>query len=154
VPFGPKPSGCSKFEILVARGTSEPGLFGVIAGDPLVKDVIAAILETRGYAYPATLSAESVAIGVKDVVTRLEEQIKACPDQKYSLVGYSQGARVMRSAAVKIPTPSYPKLLALVMFRDRGIRDMNITQFPAELQAKLFENCAPRDPVGYHGGAG
>jgi hypothetical protein len=66
VPFGPKPSGCSKFEILVgksghlflvfythystARGTSEPGPFGVIAGDPLVKNVVAAIPDARGYA--------------------------------------------------------------------------------------------------------
>jgi cutinase len=93
------------------------------------------------------LSADSVAVGVQDVVARIAAQIKACPDQKFSLVGYSQGARVMRSAAVKIPSSSYSKILALVMFGDRGIRDMSITQFPPELQGKLFENCAPRDPV-------
>jgi hypothetical protein len=96
------------------------------------------------------ISTDSVAIGVKDVVDRIAEQSKACPDQKISLVGYSQGARVMRGASVKIPSSSYPKILALVMFGDRGIRDMNITQFPPELQKKLFENCAPRDPVSHH----
>jgi hypothetical protein len=60
----------------------------------------------------------------------------------------------MRGAAVKIPTSSYAKILALVMFGDRGMRDMTITQFPPELKARLFENCAPRDPVSDHMGLG
>jgi hypothetical protein len=34
----------------VARGTSEPGPFGVIVGDPLVKNVAAIMQGTRGYA--------------------------------------------------------------------------------------------------------
>lgn len=34
----------------LARGTSEPGPFGVIVGDPLVKNVVAAIPSARGYA--------------------------------------------------------------------------------------------------------
>jgi hypothetical protein len=69
VPFGPKPGGCSAFEILVgvytrnafcrgysdegqqpARGTSEPGPFGVIAGDPLVAGVAKLVQGSRGYA--------------------------------------------------------------------------------------------------------
>jgi cutinase len=187
VKLGPKPSGCSKFEILVgqlhtlilsfafdqflmvfaARGTSEPGPFGVIAGDPLVKNVVAAVPGARGYAvqvrkrylpssislshlsvqYPAVLSAESVAIGAKDVVDRLTSQHAACPTQKFALVGYSQGARVMRAASVKLNPAILPDIVALVMFGDRGMRDMNITQFPPVLQKRLHENCAPRDPV-------
>jgi predicted esterase len=81
------------------------------------------------------------------VVNRLTEQVNACPSQKFALVGYSQGARVMRAASVMLDRAVYPKILALVMFGDRGMREMNITQFPPELQAKLFENCAPKDPV-------
>jgi cutinase len=75
------------------------------------------------------------------------EQNVACPNQKFALVGYSQGARVMRAASVKLDPKLYPKVVALVMFGDRGMRELNITQFPPELQAKLFENCAPKDPV-------
>jgi hypothetical protein len=33
-----------------ARGTSEPGPYGVIVGDPLVKNVVAAMPGARGYA--------------------------------------------------------------------------------------------------------
>lgn len=53
----------------------------------------------------------------------------------------------MRAASVKLDRSIYPKIVSLVMFGDRGMIYMNITQFPPELQAKLFQNCAPRDPV-------
>lgn len=53
----------------------------------------------------------------------------------------------MRAASVKLEKNLFPKIAALVMFGDRGMRELNITQFPPELQAKLFENCAPKDPV-------
>jgi len=55
VPFGPKPSGCSSLEILIARGTSEPGPFGLIVGDPLVKNVAALVPGSRGYAVQVRL---------------------------------------------------------------------------------------------------
>jgi cutinase len=90
---------------------------------------------------------DSVSIGAKDVVDRVSEQSKACPNQRFALVGYSQGARVMREASLKLDSSLFPKILALVMFGDRGIRDMKIAQFPAPLEAKLWENCAPADPV-------
>ena len=35
---------------IAARGTSEPGPFGVIVGDPLIKNVVTAIPSARGYA--------------------------------------------------------------------------------------------------------
>lgn len=39
VKLGNIPTGCAKHEIIVARGTSEVGPFGVIVGDPLVARV-------------------------------------------------------------------------------------------------------------------
>lgn len=50
IPHGPAPSGCAKHEILVARGTGEPGAFGVVVGDPLVNAVVDAVPGSRGYA--------------------------------------------------------------------------------------------------------
>jgi hypothetical protein len=49
VPFGPVPAGCAKYEVLVARGTSEPGAFGSMVGDPLVARVVKLLPEARGY---------------------------------------------------------------------------------------------------------
>jgi hypothetical protein len=37
-------------DVFIARGTSEPGPFGVIVGDPLVTNVVAAMPLARGYA--------------------------------------------------------------------------------------------------------
>jgi hypothetical protein len=49
IPFGPVPAGCAKYEVLVARGTSEPGDFGSMVGDPLVARVHKLLPDARGY---------------------------------------------------------------------------------------------------------
>jgi type IV secretory pathway VirJ component len=87
-----------------------------------------------------------VSTGVTDVINRLTEQDKACPNQKFALVGYSQGAGVMRGAAPKIPQAIQDrKIAAVVMYGDPGLK--RNAKFPPALQSKLFENCAPGDPV-------
>lgn len=43
---------------VVARGTGEPGTFGVIAGDQLVAAVTKALPDARGYAVQVSLSIE------------------------------------------------------------------------------------------------
>ncbi len=50
VAHGPAPKGCSQFEIIVARGTGEPGPFGMIVGDGLVRRVKQLVPGARGYA--------------------------------------------------------------------------------------------------------
>jgi hypothetical protein len=69
VTYGPAPSGCSKYELIVgkysapfiisqeadrsvstARGTGEPGPFGGVVGDGVVKGVTKALADSRGYA--------------------------------------------------------------------------------------------------------
>jgi len=171
IPFGPVPKGCSEFEILIARGTGEPGPFGVVVGDLLVESVTKAIPGSRGYAvqYPANLNISSSApTGVDDTISRLNNQHKECPNQKFALVGYSQGAGVMHSvfAASAAPYPGGPKerpklnqdvipsILALVMFGDPGYKGGTsasflggTNKFPQALFDRLRENCASHDPV-------
>jgi cutinase len=145
-----------------------------------VKAVTAWVPNTRGYAvqvnmplvscpktcrncnslqYPADMSqtcvAEnrngSVTIGANDIVDRLNKQSAACPSQRFALVGYSQGASVTRAASVRIDPAIYPKILALVMFGDPGLKSTQTIRrspaFPAALQSKLRENCASGDRV-------
>jgi cutinase len=50
----------------------------------------------------------------------MQSQPKACPEQKYVLVGYSQGADVTRGAAVKLKPEIFPRIIAVVMFGDPG----------------------------------
>ncbi|WYZ42517.1 hypothetical protein EsH8_VI_000216 [Colletotrichum jinshuiense] len=163
VPIRPQdiPAGCSDYEILVARGTSEPnfegggGKFGIIVGDPVVSNTTLVLPGARGY--PVQVRIQSISYsqiisgtlrGSIDVVNRLISQAVACPKQTFSLVGYSQGAGVMHAAADNIPTALYGRIKSLVMFGDGYLRlGANASKFPAGLNEKVRQVCAPGDPV-------
>jgi cutinase len=82
--------------------------------------------------------------GVTDVVNRLNQQSKACPDGKFALVGYSQGAAVMHSVAPKLDAAVAQKVLAIVLYGDGG-RTMG--KWPGVLAQRVYENCAKGDMV-------
>jgi hypothetical protein len=84
--------------------------------------------------------------GSTDIVKRLTQQDQDCPNQKFALVGYSQGAMIMHLASSKIPPAIQNKVLAIVMFGDPYLRLS--PAFPGNLKTKpLLENCNVRDPV-------
>jgi cutinase len=83
--------------------------------------------------------------GATDVVRRLQEQAAACPQEKFALVGYSQGASVMHQAAAHIPAAIQERVVAMVMFGDPGLK--SASKFPALLQGRTLENCAVGDYV-------
>jgi cutinase len=103
----------------------------------------------------------SSSTGVDDTISRLNKQSKTCPQQKFALVGYSQGAGVMHGVfgpggpdpRPKLDPDVIPKIVAVVMFGDPGFRVTTgamsrfMPQFPPPLQSKLKENCAAGDPV-------
>lgn len=86
--------------------------------------------------------------GISDIVNRLTAQNKACPNQTFSLVGYSQGASIMHKASAQIPTAIYPKIKSIVMFGDPNLRLGRLGDpFPTALRSKVLQNCAVNDPV-------
>jgi cutinase len=98
--------------------------------------------EVRGYAVQYPASARGADIGINDVVTRVTSQAKACPNQKFALVGYSQGGMVVSSAAPKIPTDLRQKVVAIALYgAGTGIGTADIKQ-------KMIANCAPGDMCG------
>lgn len=141
IPLGKVPTGCAKFEIIVARGTSEPGDLGVIVGDPLVARVKRNMpgIEVRGYPvqYPANMLGGST--GVADIQKRLSGQIKACPDEKFALVGYSQGGMITTQVTPKLSKDVLEKVLAVVLYGAQDGSNMGA------LKTKTLANCAPGD---------
>lgn len=79
------------------------------------------------------------------MIKRLKAQSTACPDQTFSLVGYSQGAGVMHAAAKRMPESLYAKIKSVVMFGDPMLKLGR--EFPEGLREKVLQNCAEGDPV-------
>lgn len=150
VPLGPAPKGCAAFEVMYARGTFEPGPFGVIVGDPLMNQVAKDMRgeNVRGYAvqYPASMGGAD--IGISDIVNRVKEKARECPTMKFALVGYSQGGMVTSSAFAKIPQDLRKNVVAMVLYGS-GKGDMG----SADIKQKTMANCAPNDMCGTPSGA-
>ncbi|GAB4590078.1 cutinase family protein [Nocardia sp. IFM 10818] len=93
-------AGCAAVDVVVARGTTEPGHFGAAVGDPLVELLSARLpgpMSAYRVNYPADLTF-SIGLGSADLVAHLTQQAQACPGQRFVLVGYSQGAVVVHAA--------------------------------------------------------
>jgi pimeloyl-ACP methyl ester carboxylesterase len=140
-----------------ARGTSEPGAFGSVVGDPLVARVKRDLAGSRGYPvqYPADAlgmggvlggagATAHSAIGPNDILYRIGNQTKECPDEKFALVGYSQGGSVVLRAAplLKARPELAAKVVATVLY---GAGDGKQFVLP---QSILLANCARGDLVG------
>jgi hypothetical protein len=69
------------------------------------------------------------------VVQYFNSKSKQCPNQKYVIVGYSQGCVVQRRAMVKLDAPVLEKIIAVVTFGDPGeclhdgVRGLTSNQF-------------------------
>jgi len=149
VPLGPAPKGCATYEVMIARGTFEPGPFGVIVGDPLMQAIKREMRgeNVRGYAvqYPASMQMGSA--GISDIVNRVKTKATECPGMKFALIGYSQGGMVVSSAIGKIPADLSSKVVAMVLYGSgKGGGSASITQ-------KTLANCAPYDMCGSPSGA-
>ena len=120
--------------------------------------------------YPATTDLKhSAGLGMDDVINRLHNQGKNCPEQRFALVGYSQGAGVIHGifqganrtypgAKGKLPVlenEALPKILAVVTFGDPGFmgetnsnpRAKLVFPIPKDFLAKTMINCSHGDPV-------
>lgn len=90
---------CADVHVVAARGTAEPGTLGSIVGDPVLS-ALRNRLRGRSVSayrvnYPAGLLPSSPTTGNRDLVAHVTAQAADCPNQRFVLVGYSQGANVV-----------------------------------------------------------
>lgn len=159
---------CSDIDVVSARGTFEPGTLGIIVGDPVYSAVKRRLTgrSTTSYAvnYPADLSPISATQGNIDLVNHVTRQASSCPNQRFVLVGYSQGANVVSNSigvssagaavgapiAATIPTSVEPRVAAVLVFGPPiGALGRHIT---GTYQSRTKEYCAQNDPVCQPGG--
>ncbi|MFF8018100.1 cutinase family protein [Streptomyces sp. NPDC007929] len=159
---------CSDVEVVAARGTFEPGTLGFIVGDPvysaLRKTAAGKNLSSYKVNYPADLSPTSAAQGNLDLVNHVKSQAAACPNQKFVLVGYSQGANVVDNSigissagavvgspiVATLPAAVEPKVAAVLLFGN-PIRALGKSVTGA-YQSRTLDLCAEGDPVCENGG--
>ncbi|WP_327314057.1 cutinase family protein [Streptomyces sp. NBC_01235] len=159
---------CSDIDVVAARGTFEPGTLGLIVGDPvysaLQKKLAGKSLSSYKVNYPADLSLTSAAQGNADLVNHVNSQAAACPNQRFVLVGYSQGANVVDNSigissagavvgspiVATIPAALEPRVAAVLLFGN-PIRALgkNVT---GTYQSRTIDFCAQGDPICENGG--
>jgi cutinase len=159
---------CTDVELVVARGTGEPGALGLIVGDPLLAATRTAIapktIAGHPIVYPATLAAGSPQTGNRAVVAHISTRSAQCATTKFVLVGYSQGAQVVDMAVgadvsgtinvtapvAVIPADLAPRITAIVTFGN-PISALG-RALPAPYADRHLDVCAQGDPVCQAGG--
>ena len=159
---------CSDIDVVAARGTFEPGTLGAIVGDPvysaLQKKLTGKNLTSYKVNYPADLSPTSAAQGNADLVNHVNSQAAACPNQRFVLVGYSQGANVVDNSigissdgavvgspiVATIPAALEPRIAAVLLFGN-PIRALG-KSVTGTYQSRTIDFCAKGDPICENGG--
>lgn len=159
---------CTDIDVVAARGTFEPGTLGLIVGDPvfsaLQKKLTGKSLSSYRVDYPADLSLTSAAQGNTDLVNHVNSQASVCPNQRFILVGYSQGANVVDNSigissagavvgspiVATIPAALEPRVAAVLLFGN-PIRALG-KSVTGVYQSRTIDFCAEGDPVCESGG--
>ncbi|WP_134728365.1 cutinase family protein [Amycolatopsis nivea] len=154
---------CTDVDVVVARGTGEPGTLGVIVGGPVFAALRASLpgksVSSYAVAYPASLQPDSASRGNQDLVDHVTSQAAACGNQRFVLVGYSQGANVVANSVgissdgalvggpivATLPPEIAPRVAALLTFGPPIAKlGKHIT---GEYQDRTKEFCAAGDPI-------
>lgn len=107
---------CGPLEVVFARGTTELQGLGIV-GTPLVSDLQKQVSGCTSYAvvYPADEDfVGGPTQGASDAESHIKTRAAACPNMKFVLAGYSQGAMVMHD--VKLSADLEAKVVAIAVF--------------------------------------
>lgn len=137
-------SGCKDMTVIFARGTTETGDLGALAGPPFVKALALMVgkanIDVQGVpapVYPADIigflaggSATGSAamlvfqISLRDSINvfhradMVTATLSACPNTKVVMSGYSQGGQLVHNAAKLLPASTMAKVDSVVIFGD------------------------------------
>jgi acetylxylan esterase len=125
---------CATVHVIAARASTEAPGDGVIGSlVTLIQGDVSATVSQEAVVYPATLTnyASSVAQGDSAIKSELATDVANCPNEKFVLVGYSQGAQVVGDAlggggggnlgtpaTAGVPASTAAKILAVIQMGD------------------------------------
>ncbi|MBW0104098.1 cutinase family protein [Pseudonocardia sp. KRD291] len=157
-PASAQASTCSDVQVVFARGTGERAGLGSV-GTPFVRAVTSTLggRSVSSYAvdYPAASNQRSGS-GTTDMTNRVTSEAQRCPDTKFVIGGYSQGAAVTDSAVgvrvaggggTPIPASLAPRVAAVVVYGNPAQgQGGSITRSP-NFGSKAVEYCNSGDGV-------
>lgn len=112
---------CTSYQLVMSRGTGEPQGNEFLVLGPTATKVQAATPGGSVYnvVYPAGIDYINGPVqGGNDIKKHLAAQVAACPNQRFVLGGYSEGAMTIFSALKTLPATTKPKISAIVLFGD------------------------------------
>ncbi|KAI5803921.1 cutinase [Geopyxis carbonaria] len=137
---------CAPLELLFARGTTEAQGLGLV-GTPLAKALSSLVSGATSYAVVYPASADFVGSppqGASDALKHMQETAASCPDTKFALGGYSQGAMVVHD--VNVSAELKAKVVAVAVFGD-PYRTLTSAGWPTSSTDNVYSTCAEGDPV-------
>lgn len=158
-------TGCADLIVLGARGsTQDPdknyGVGGEIRATAVelaeqLHQSSGATTRIVGIRYDAAASAtqalyiQHVADGAQLMTSRLKKLRSACPEARFALIGFSQGAQVVHAAALDLPNSFAGSVAAVAMIADpRRNPDDRIRQWTYGSTAPLSGRLGAGTPIG------
>jgi cutinase len=157
---------CPDVELVFARGTSEPaglGRVGRALSDQLAASLGGRSLGVYAVNYPASYDFLAAADGAADVTNRIATMSQTCPNTRFVLGGYSQGAAVMDmllgipplgekvgdvGSAPPMPQSMASKVAAVAVFGNPATKFGNpATVALPPFAGKVIDLCNPGDPI-------
>jgi cutinase len=157
--------GCSDVEVIFARGTSEPagiGRVGQALTDALRPLLGSQTVSTYGVNYPATYDFLNTAAGAIDTTARIAAVSTQCPNTRFVLGGYSQGAAVVDmlagvpplgnrigniASAPPLPSQYNSRVAAVAVFGNPSTKFSLPLTASGTFVGKSIDACADGDPI-------
>ncbi|KAK5117800.1 hypothetical protein LTR85_008775 [Meristemomyces frigidus] len=116
---------CRAITILFARGTTESGNVGSVAGPPFFQAVVGSVgsgdVAVQGVDYPANVAGFEEGgdtAGSATLAALVGTAQSQCPDTKLVLSGYSQGGQLVHNAAAMLSASETAFVNSVVIFGD------------------------------------
>ena len=157
---------CPDVELVFARGTSEPegiGRVGRALSDQLATSLGGRSLGVYAVNYPASYDFLAAADGAADVTNRIATMSQTCPNTRFVLGGYSQGAAVKDmllgipplgenvgdvGSGAPMPHSLADKVAAVAVFGNPATKfGTPVSAAPAPFAGKGIDLCNDGDPI-------
>ncbi|RKF62819.1 Cutinase [Erysiphe neolycopersici] len=147
---------CRSVTMLFAKGTGEVGNLGAGSSPgPALSETLKASLgenniAVQGIDYDANVIGFLIGgdiLGSKELIEMTNLAASKCPDSKFVLSGFSQGAQVVHRSVKRLSSEVSSKIRAVVLFGDPSIKE-NVGDLP---ESSVLSICNDEDAICHSG---